>query len=177
MHLDDRLPRVRLDVRQLKAMHPLLPAATAADRALCAAVGLGRHGHMPGIRMLASVDVDEHQAEVHWESAAMTDEQVLDRHRVTEDAAEAISLALVHAAHGWVVRRRLARGEAADWLLRDADNNLIALEVSGIDSGQIGTRLLQKRRQAGRALAAPSRHAAVVELATPRAVVAAADTE
>ena len=70
-----------------------------------------------------------------------------------------------------VVRRRLQRGESADWLLRDADNELVALEVSGTDGGDGGRRLRDKTLQARRALVA-SRHAAcVVELAFPRAVL------
>jgi hypothetical protein len=153
-------------------MHPLLPAATAADRAHCAAVGLGRHGHTPGVVMIAMLESAEHNTVLEWSAVPVDDHIQLDRHRVTEDAAEAISLALVHVAHGWVVRRRLARGEAADWLLDDPEQGLVALEVSGIDEGVIVHRLRDKLLQASRATAAPRQFASVVEFATPRAELA-----
>lgn len=164
---------MKLDLARLKEMHPLLPAATAADRAHCAAVGFGRHGHAPGVAMAASLDREEHQAVLDWAVAPAKHAVQLDSHRVTEDAAEAVSLALVNIAEGWVVRRRLARGEAADWLLADPEHCLVALEVSGIDSGAVATRLREKMRQAARATAAPRQFASVVELATPQAVLAA----
>lgn len=153
-------------------MHPLLPAATAADRAHCAAVGLGRHGHAPGVAMTATLGTEEHQAVLDWAVAPAEHAVQLDSHRVTEDAAEAVSLALVNAVGGWVVRRRLARGEAADWLLADPEHGLVALEVSGIDSGAVANRLREKLRQAARATTAPRQFASVVELATPQAVLA-----
>ena len=164
---------MKLDLASLKEMHPLLPAVTAADRAHCAAVGLGRHGHTPGVAMTATLDTGEHQTVLDWAVAPAEHAAQLDPHRVTEDAAEAVSLALVNVARGWVVRRRLARGEAADWLLADPEHRLIALEVSGIDRGAIATRLKEKLRQAAGATAAPRRVASVVELATPQTVLAA----
>lgn len=112
---------MKLDLASLKEMHPLLPAATAADRAHCAAVGLGRHGHAPGASMAAKLDTEEHQTFLHWAVAPAAHAAQLDPNRVTEDAAEAVALALVSVARGWVVKRRLARGEAADWLLSDAE--------------------------------------------------------
>lgn len=44
----------------------------------------------------------------------MSDSAQLDFDRVTEDAAEAIALAMVYVSNGWVVRRRLQRGENTD---------------------------------------------------------------
>lgn len=164
---------MKLDLARLKEMHPLLPAVTAADRAHCAAVGLGRHGHTPGVAMTATLDTGEHQTELDWAVAPAEHATQLDPHRVTEDAAEAVSLALVNVARGWVVKRRLARGEAADWLLADPEQGVVALEVSGIDSGAVTTRLKEKLRQAARATAAPRQFASVVELATPQMVLAA----
>lgn len=123
--------------------------------------------------MIAALETEEHEAVLEWTVAPAEDHARVDRHRVTEDAADAVSLVLVHVAHGWVVRRRLARGEAADWLLADPGNGLVALEVSGIDKGVIRDRLREKLRQAGRATAAPRRFASVIELGTPRAALAA----
>jgi hypothetical protein len=126
--------------------------------------------------MTATLDAEEHQTELDWAAAPAGHAAQLDAQRVTEDAAEAVSLALVSVARGWVVRRRLARGEAADWLLADAEDGLIALEVSGIDSGPVTARLTEKLRQAARATAAPRQFASVIELATPQAVLAAVES-
>lgn len=90
---------------------------------------------------------------------------------MTEDVAEAISLALVSVAHGWKVRRRLQRGESADWLLRDADENSVDLEVSGINAGSDSQRLQEKLEQVSRVTSAARRVACVVELRTPRATL------
>ena len=75
-------------------------------------------------------------------------------------------------AFDWVVRRRLQRGESADWLLRDSEDNLVALEVSGLDTADGGRRLREKLTQAQRASAAGQRAACVIELAAPGAAFA-----
>lgn len=101
-----------------------------------------------------------------------SDSAQIDRHRVIEDAAEAIALALVHKARGWIVRRRLQRGESADWLLLDPQRKHVALEVSGIDVADSGRRLREKKEQARQTTAASRKAACVVELAAPRAALA-----
>lgn len=73
-----------------------------------------------------------------------------------------------------MVRRRLQRGESADWLLRDAQARLVALEVSGIDEGDDSERLRIKVEQVRRATVGNRRPACVVELASPRVTVATA---
>jgi len=75
-------------------------------------------------------------------------------------------------ARGWVVRRRLQRGESADWLLQDPEAHLIALEVSGIGDGEDPDRLRVKLGQVSLATVADRRGACVVELPLPRATVA-----
>lgn len=161
-----------LDLSLLKQMHPLLPAATALEYAHRAAIGLGRHRHEPGVVLSAALDGDLKQARLHWVPSPSHDAAQIDRQRVTEDAAEAIALALVHADRGWVVRRRLQRGEFADWLLVDPKRKHVALEVSGIDDGDDGRRLREKIEQVRQTTVAPCRAACVVELATPHATLA-----
>ncbi len=158
---------------QLKSMHPLLPASTAAEYGYRAAVGLERHDHESGVDLATLIDSQAGRASLHWLPSSGGAEQ-LDRHRITEDAAEAVALALVRVARGWVVRRRLQRGEAADWLLRDAQARLVALEVSGINQGDESERLRIKVEQVRRATVGNRRAACVVELASPRAAVATA---
>lgn len=128
-------------------MHPLLSATTAAEYEYRAAVGLGRHGHRSGASLAATIENEPRVANVHWTAETTTGGEQLDRQRVTEDAAEAVTLALVHVACGWVVRRRLQRGERADWLLVDSDRQHVALEVSGTDQADDGRRLRDKLQQ------------------------------
>lgn len=152
-------------------MHPRLLASTAVDLAHKAAVGLARHGHQPGATLTTLIEREMGRASLHWVSAPPRDAEQLDRNRVTEDGAEAIALALVHEAQGWVVRRRLQRGDFADWLLEDSEDRLVALEVSGIGDGVDPGRLRDKLEQVGRSTVASHKAACVVELAPPRAIV------
>ena len=109
---------------------------------------------------------------LHWSAAVLHDSDQLDYHRITEDAAEGVSLALVHAAMGWVVRRRLQRGEFADWLLADPNDQQVALEVSGLDNPDRGRRLREKTEQARQAMVTGRKAVCVVVLATPHATLA-----
>lgn len=92
-----------------------------------------------------------------------------DHHRVTEDGAEALALALVNIVRGWVVRRRLQRGEFADWLLQAPGDLLVALEVSGIDGTPDHRRLEEKLRQVKRAKVGDHQSACVVAFGPPAA--------
>jgi hypothetical protein len=158
-----------LDLRRLRDMHPLLAVNTALEYAYRAAIGLGRHGHVPGASWKASLDDDNHEGNLQCSTAEPDEGRQLDYIRVTEDAAEAIILALVSVARGWVVRRRLQRGEFADWLVADKDNNFVALEVSGIDVVDVGKRRLREKvAQVRQSVAAPRKAACVVELGPPR---------
>ena len=160
---------MELDLGHLKDMHPLLPLSTAREYAYRAAVGLERHGHEPGATLTFRLDAEEGKANVRWPLVAGDGIAQLDFIRVTEDAAEAITLALVHVTRGWTVRRRLQRGEAADWLLIDGDKTLVALEVSGVDTRDIRQRRLkEKAGQVGRCDLEATKVASVVELQPPR---------
>src|SRR5262245_14740298 len=149
---------------QLKAMHPLLPALTAAEYGHRAAVGLERHRHESGVSLQTRIESTASLASLHWITSVFSDIDQLDRHRITEDAAEGVTLALVSVALGWAVKRRLQRGESGDWLLQDPEARLIALEVSGIDEGDESDRLRDKLDQVRRATIADHRVACVVEL-------------
>lgn len=159
---------------KLKGMHPLLPASTAIEYGHRAAVGLERHRHEPGVALATLIESVGYEATLQWVSSPSRDVEQLDKHRITEDAAEAIALALVHVARGWVVRRRLQRGESADWLLQDPEARLVALEISGIDQGTDSDRLRIKLEQVRRATIANQRATCIVELSAPRATVAMA---
>jgi hypothetical protein len=160
---------MELSLALLKVMHPLLPASTALEYTHRAAVGLNRHGHTPGVAIAIFLDEVSNTGSLTWASGLPTDSAQLDFQRVTEDAAEAIVLAMVHVFRGWVIRRRLQRGESADWLLVDPENELVALEISGVDTIDVRQRrLTEKLAQANRCRAAPLRAAGVAELRPPR---------
>jgi hypothetical protein len=159
-----------VDLRRLIDMHPRLAPTTAADCAHKAAVGLARHNHLSGASLAIAFDDLSQQSSLYWSTVPETADDRLDFHRVTEDAAEEIALALVHVAKGWAVRRRAQREEHADWLLVDSDKQPIALEVSGVNMADIGQRRLRekvaqvRRHQNPRAM----KVACVVELNPPR---------
>lgn len=157
---------------ELKQVHPLLPATTALEYGHRASIGLERQGHVPGVFLDARLDDEAREAILQWVSPSPGDAEQLDQHRITEDSAEAIALALVHGARRWVVRRRLQRGESADWLLHDAEARPVALEVSGIAEGEDPQRLGEKLKQVAKVTLTEQRAACVVELPVPRATVA-----
>jgi hypothetical protein len=156
-----------LQLSQLHELHPLLAQTTAFEYAHRAAVGLRRHSHSPGVSLGIALDDQWRRGTLHWQEASLNSGEQLDFHRVTEDAAEAIALALVHVAKGWVVRRRLQRGEFADWLLVDSDGHRIAMEVSGVDTVD-AARLQEKVEQVRKSKVSGGKVACVVELGPPR---------
>jgi hypothetical protein len=96
----------------------------------------------------ANVDHDgvETTAMIEWISQDLSILKSLDGNRVTEDGAEAIALVYASVEGNWVVKRRMNRGERADWLLINGSRNL-ALEVSGTAEQNASTRLGEKKQQ------------------------------
>jgi hypothetical protein len=160
---------MRRDLSTIGTLHPRLRSWHATSYERYAATGLERHGHGPGVHMTTMLDDEQQTVTLDWSAGDQTPEWLLDRHRVTEEAAEGISLTLVGVEYGWVVHRRLQRGGRADWVLFDASGRRVALEISGIDRGACTQRLREKAAQAGAATGVDERAACVVELASPRA--------
>jgi len=159
-----------LHLTRRQEMHPILRLTTALEYEYRAAIGLARHGHTSGVRLGVSLDGQRRQGRLHWREAPPGADLQLDFHRVTEDAAEAVAMALVHVGRGWTILRKLQRRERGDWLLVDSDQNRIAMEVSGVDGIDTGQRLLkQKMQQVRQSRTRGSKVACVVELAPPRA--------
>lgn len=159
---------MEFDLRLLGEMHPFLAKSTAVELAYRAAIGLGRHGHKPGVHLSSSQS--EHEKDVLlWEEAADEASAQLDFHKVTEDAAEAIALVFASVANGWTILRRLQRWEFADWLLVDRENSRVVTEVSGVDATDTGGgRLREKILQVAKCTASIIKVACVVELQPPR---------
>ena len=161
---------VRLDLRLLETMHPCLAATTCAEFAYRAGIALQRREHAPGAGLIVtfSDDVSGSSAVLDWQPVNSDGSLQLDAHRVTEDGAEAVALALVSVSMGWVVLRRLQRGEFADWLLKDQADRRVALEISGIDGVLEASRLEEKLRQVCRAAAViPVQSVCVVAFGPP----------
>jgi hypothetical protein len=155
-------------------MHPRLPADLAASIVVRAALGLQRNGHASGVKL----DIDVARVQIDgFLDLPTADIEKLDQHdhnRVTEDGAEAVALALVYAARGWRVVRRMQREEHADWWLEgegQGSRQTIALEVSGVDRGPIGVRLAEKLAQVTLSLDADQRWASVVGFEKPKAAL------
>lgn len=162
---------MKLDLERLQYVHPLLPVSTAAERVQCAAIALQRR-HAPGVAAGIKLPAESHQAVLFWNERPVAEAQQLDHQRTTEDGAEGVALSLVHAARGWVVVRRLQRGEHADWLLRETTTRrLIALEVSGTDEGDGHARMAVKLAQVAESRAARTRAACVVGFLEPQAAL------
>lgn len=131
-------------------MHPNLPEDVAVSILGRAALALQRNSHASGVGVAILVERAASQGRLMWDKY---DEATADQHddnRVTEDGAEAISLAVAHLSEGWRVVRRMQREEFADWLLEHRDEEkrkIIALEVSGTDHGPTASRLKKKLKQ------------------------------
>lgn len=162
---------MKLDLERLKEIHPVLPAATAAERAHLGALALQRR-HAPGVVAEVRLAAASHEATLHWTLRPEADAGQVDPRRMTEDGAEAVALSLIHAERGWVVVRRLAQGEHADWLVRETKTRrLVALEVSGTDDGDGTARMRQKLAQVSQSTAARARAACVVGFLEPHAAL------
>lgn len=158
---------MKLDIERLKEMHPMIPAETAAERAHLGALALQRR-HESGVVAQVRIEADWHEATLHWTQRPETDVDQVDPRRMIEDGAEAVALSWVHAERGWVVFRRLAQGEHADWLMHDPNTRkLVALEVSGTDDGDGRARMRQKLAQVALSTAARARAACVVGFSEP----------
>ena len=137
---------MRLRLPDLVEQHPKL-AWSAIDYATMASCAFCRSGHSSPTVGSAVHEGIGSAVTIEWDTVVPLD--VLDEHRVTEDGAEAVALSYVHALGGWRVKRRLQRGEHADWLLMASDQYL-ALEVSGTVAGDVNGRLLDKTLQVSR---------------------------
>jgi hypothetical protein len=160
---------MKLDLEALCERHSRLLPEQAADYALHAAISLQEQGHRPGVRLVADLFLERREAELSWSTRPHGAREMLDQQNVTEFAAYAIALALVHATHGWSVQRRLQRFDYADWLLADVDGKDVALEVSGTVEQDERSRLRDKLLQVAKCVEAPTCVACVVRFREPAA--------
>lgn len=150
-------------------MHPKL-RTHPNDLGRLGAFAIQRERHISPTTAAVDHDGLKESATIEWIRQDAAFFRQIDSHRITEDGAEAVALAYFHSRSGWIVKRRLQRGENADWLLqRDAER--LAIEVSGTRKGDPFTRLAVKKRQIGDCLLAAERLAIVVAFGGPSIVV------
>jgi hypothetical protein len=129
-------------------------------------LALQRAEHTSPVRTGIKHDGLEATSEIEWFSQDLSLLEVLDSNRITEEGAEAIALAYANSKAGWVVKRRLQRGESADWLLHN-EAGWLALEVSGMITGDPLARLNEKQQQVARCSLPADRLAIVVAFDKP----------
>lgn len=151
-HRTDILPGVQFDLDQLGAMHPALERVGEVELYRRRGVlALARARHRPGVAARVVNGKKDGLATIRWTAPKhhLPALEVLADNRVTEDGAEAVALAFVHARSEWTVSRRMQRGASADWLLTGPARArlVLALEVSGVAEGDADARLKVKLAQ------------------------------
>jgi hypothetical protein len=129
-------------------------------------LALARAGHSSPVDAATEHDGRSGRARVEWLEHDSTILGAVDEHRLTEDGAEAVALAYTHAVGRWLVKRRMRRGEYADWLLQ-TDGQSLALEISGTMTDDARGRLHEKKKQVARCTLPVSRMAVVVAFVQP----------
>ncbi len=165
---------MEINLGELHEMHPRLPEDLVLVMTARAALGLQRNGH--GSPAAISLDLERvvTQGVLSWASSDLASLDQHDYNRVTEDGAEAVALALAHRDRGWRVVRRMQREEHADWLLEktsEGTRQVVALEVSGVDRGEIAPRLAEKLGQVANSEDVDQRWAGVVGFEEPAAAL------
>jgi len=171
---------MEINLAELREMHPRLPPDLAFALAARAALGLQRNGHGSPVAMELEVERAAIRGSLAWIVSDPTHLEQHDYHRVTEDGAEAITLALVHRRRGWRVVRRMQREEHADWLLEQTEEGprqVVALEVSGVDRGSIAGRFAEKLVQVALSADVDQRWAGVVGFEEPRAALGSTEAD
>ncbi len=163
-----------IDLDDLEGLCPGLPKESAGPLALRACVALERR-QSPGVVLDATIQGTPEREELRWSKLPAAVASTQDDLRVTEEGAVAIALALSARHCRWRVVRCLQSrlGEGADWLMIDASQQRVVLEVGGTDEGNLEALLSVKTKQARSSIF--SRHgraaACVVRFAEPRALL------
>lgn len=152
-------------LHQLYFNHPKL-RGHPTDYARCGALALLRAGHISPVSANIEDGGQKTVTKIEWEGEALSVLETVDSHRLTEDGAEAVALAYVHRKAAWVVKRRLQRGERADWLLGNG-TGWMAIEVSGTITASPQSRLAEKKQQLSHCSLPAERLAVVVAFHCP----------
>lgn len=163
-----------IDLDDLDGLCPGLPKESAGPLALRACVALERR-HAPGVTLDVALHGAPEREEIRWSKLPAGVAGTQDDLRVTEEGAVAIALALSARHCQWRVVRCLQSrlGEGADWLMIDAAERRVILEVGGTDEGRLEALLSAKLEQARRSPFSPrgTPAACVVRFVDPRALL------
>lgn len=166
-----------IDLDDVAALCPGLPAETARPLAYRAVIALQRH-HEPGVELAGTVRGSGVREALHWQTRPAALATMEDAKKATEEGAEALALALAGRHCGWKVKRRLQaeRSEGADWLMASGTTKVI-LEVGGTDQGDLEARQRLKVSQAQHASwpRGTVRAACVVRFAGPQVLFWSSD--
>jgi len=158
-----------LDLERLVEAHPKLSLVRAAELAECAALALEARGHEPGIELAIEFLEDRNAARVAWTRRGPANASMRNAHRITEDGADGVTLAVI-GTRKWRVLRCLQRGTYADWLVVDETGTERALEVAGTAEGDLAAALRREQAQVDRSPYS-QRSVCVVRFAEPRLVL------
>lgn len=160
---------MKLELHRLAEHHPKLQAHPIRY-AQFGALALNRANHAQPAALAIDDAGSRCTSEVTWEHPdEPSHTPFLDDNAITEHGAEALALAYAHAKGAWQLKRRMQRGEAADWLLQRGQEALL-LEISGIAQGtvtQVQARLRGKIAQVQGASLPAAKLAVVVEFESP----------
>lgn len=154
-----------LRLHNLYLNHPKL-RGHPTDYLKFGSLALQRSGHISPVRSNVEHDGEKAATQIEWPRQDMSTLGAIDSQRVTEDGAEAVALAYVNLKASWVVKRRLQRGESADWLLNNS-TGWLAMEVSGTVTDNPQHRLAEKKRQVALCSLPAERLAVVVAFDSP----------
>lgn len=156
---------MKLALQDLSAIHQAL-RGNPTELARYGALALQRAGHVSPVRADIEHDGRAADASIEWHLQDWKVVSTLDQNRITEDGAEAVAISYAHGSGGWLVKRRLQRGEYADWLMQ-SNGRWLALEVSGTATGDAYARLRAKQEQVRQCTLQAERLAVVVGFAQP----------
>lgn len=162
---------LEVSAARLAKHHALLHPDIVRTLALHAAVALQQSGHSEPVAIAVRQDEVSSDWMLRWLTCDLAVATVLDTNRVTEDGAEAVALCICGHLRSWRVHRRLQRGESADWLLLDEAGQTVALEVSGVRTGDDVGRIVEKQQQVAKCRVGKLRVACVVQFELPRATL------
>ena len=167
--------RRHLHAADLVAVHPGLSEAGAAALVEAVRVCLDRRYRSPTQFRLTDRGRGDDALDLVWDAA---DDRAhafwSDPPRTTEWAAEGVAIVAVEAARDLVVVSRAARGSGLDYYIGQAGDdleNVIGLEIAGIDRGSLPALLAREREQARGNPAGLAAIAAVVRFEVPHVMM------
>lgn len=157
---------MKIDLRNLTDYHPKL-RGNPIDYGRSGSFALQRATHRSPTTARIVENGNKSEAEILWQRVRVAAFKAADDVRITEDGAEAVALGYAHQSGGWTIKRRMRRGEYADWMLQ-TDKEWCAMEVSGVAEGKASPRLREKVAQVSRCTLPVAKLAVVIQFEDPQ---------